>query len=90
MDRDKIIIGAILALGVIGLATRLVMLVQDEKIACSQCQKTKHWSNMLVVHITTNDGRKLSFPYCPKCCVEFLSTPAVTWVGTPKEQTDKK
>ena len=50
-------------------------------IACAKCGESDHKFNRLVLHVVTKDNKELAIPYCPKCCVEVLDTPALTWAG---------
>ena len=52
-----------------------------DSIACTKCGELKPKSQVLVLHILTENKQELAIPYCPKCCVEVLNTPALTWAG---------
>lgn len=59
----------------------LVFAVVTNSVTCAKCGYSKHKSGMLIFHAVTEDKKELAIPYCPKCCVEVLNNPALTWAG---------
>ncbi len=59
----------------------LAALALADSIACAKCGKLKDKYQILILHVVTEDKKKLAIPYCPKCYVEVMDSPDLTWAG---------
>ena len=50
-------------------------------IACTKCREIKPKSQILLFHAILNKKQELTIPYCPKCYVEVMDSPDLTWAG---------
>ena len=63
------------------LVALLLFVPAPNSVTCAKCGKSDHKFNRLILHVVTEDKKKLAIPYCPKCCVEVMNSPSLTWAG---------
>ena len=59
----------------------LAALAIADSIACTKCGRLHDKSQVLILHAILDGKQELEIPYCPKCYVEVVDSPALTWAG---------
>lgn len=54
-------------------------------ITCTKCGERKSKSSMLILHGVLDEKTELAIPYCPRCYVEIVNSPSLTWAGAGKD-----